>query len=78
MKPTVEIQNWLICAVDDEHEILVGDAVDHPVLGSQYIHTSAIVRKDLGAGEVETRNTLYKLVGPKWMPAKASAASRTI
>jgi hypothetical protein len=79
-KPTVEIQNWILVAIDRDTEILVGDAINHPYLGSGNVHTSAVVHKDIEAGTVETRNTRYKLVGPQFTlyHTKASAESARV
>lgn len=63
VKPTVKISQWHVA-----HNRLHGISIDHPRFdpGTEVI-TSAIVAKpnDLKDGAiVETRNTLYKLIGP--------------
>lgn len=62
-KPVVQIKDWAIATICD-YECLFGRTLDHPRLGECEVRTSPIVRKDIAGGEVETRNTLYKLIGP--------------
>lgn len=57
-KPEVEIHDWQI-----EGTVLFGEAVDHPELGSQRIRTSTIQKFSRDEGIVETRNTIYRLIG---------------
>lgn len=57
-KPEIEIHNWFIVG-----QVLWGDAIRHPTLGSQFIRTSTIQRFDRDEGVVETRNTVYRLIG---------------
>lgn len=57
-KPEVEIRNWFI-----EGGLLFGDAADHPHLGNQFIRSSTIQKFDREEGVVETRNTVYRLIG---------------
>lgn len=57
-KPEVEINNWHIVL-----NVLCGDAVDHPELGTGRLRSSTIQKFDRDEGIVETRNTIYRLIG---------------
>ena len=57
-KPEVEIHNWYIVG-----KVLFGDAKGHPELGSQFIRTPTIQKFIKDEGIVETRNTIYRLIG---------------
>jgi hypothetical protein len=58
-KPEVDLHNWEVA-----YPIAVfGDAKNHPVLGDASIKSSYIVRVDMNERIVETRNTIYRLIG---------------
>jgi hypothetical protein len=57
-KPEVKMHDWQILG-----DRLYGLAEDHPELGTQRITTSTIQSVDHAANTVETRNTIYRLVG---------------
>lgn len=72
-KPEVDIHNWEVA-----HPIAVfGDAKGHPILGDARIQSSYIVRVDMKERVVETRNTIYRLIGPsaKEQRLKANGAA---
>ena len=60
MKSIVTIKNWKIT---DEYGYyhLVGEAINHPNLGSQRITTSRLLKVDFVKMKAETLNTIYKL-----------------
>lgn len=60
IKPIVLMTNWIIIPLDEHSEILCGDAINHPILGSGRIYTSLILNKNNDV--IETRNTIYQLV----------------
>lgn len=71
VKPVVRIKEWRI----DNHflygdKVLYGIPENHPdpfgglVSNTKMITTSQVVKVDLEKREVETRNTLYQLIGP--------------
>jgi hypothetical protein len=62
MKPAVKIKDWYFRG-DEDGEQMVGFALDHPRLGAMHVVTSLIVKKDIENKRVETRNTVYELVG---------------
>ena len=45
--------------------VLIGHFLDHPTLGKNEAlsHTSAVLKYDEATGEIETRNSRYKLEG---------------
>lgn len=58
-KPKVKVKKWGII-----HNRLVGIAIDHPKRpGERDIISSPIVAQNVGQGWVETKNTMYELVG---------------
>lgn len=57
-KPEVQISNWYLL-----ENRLYGDAKGHPILGDGFVRTSSVLSVDLEAGIVETRNTIYRLIG---------------
>lgn len=57
-KPEVKMHDWQILG-----DRLYGLAEDHPELGTRRITTSTIQNVDHAANTVETRNTIYRLVG---------------
>lgn len=57
-KPEVEIHNWYV-----RGDRLFGDAKGHPELGDEFIKSSTILRADRDNGVIETRNTIYRLIG---------------
>lgn len=59
-KPVVRIKDWAIV-----ENILFGTALDHPRApggGESDIRSSRIIREDRAKGEIETQNTIYKLL----------------
>lgn len=64
-KPVVKIKDWAIVGPEGR-EILVGTALDHPRApggGESEVRTTTIVSRDVEKGLVETKNTVYQLVG---------------
>lgn len=64
-KPVVRIKDWAIVGPEGR-EILVGTALDHtraPGGGESEVRTTTIVSRDVEKGLVETKNTVYQLVG---------------
>lgn len=64
-KPLVRIKNYTFIGKKD-HQRLYGVALNHPrspTEGEWVVHTSPIVSYDKERGLVETKNTIYKLVG---------------
>lgn len=63
-KPVVRIKDYAFIGPEDR-QFLVGTALDHPRApnGESGVRTSAIVNYDKKNGLVETKNTIYKLVG---------------
>ena len=64
-KPVVRIKDWAIVGPEGR-EILVGTALDHPRApggGESEVRTTTIVSRDVEKGLVETKNTVYQLVG---------------
>ena len=64
-KPVVRIKDWAIVGPEGR-EILVGTALDHsraPGGGESEVRTTTIVSRDIENGLVETKNTVYQLVG---------------
>ncbi len=66
MKELIEMKNWSFETYGFDQRIvrLKGFIHNHPKLGdvNDVVMTSAIVRMDLEKKEVETMNTIYKLV----------------
>jgi hypothetical protein len=46
-------------------EVLIGYVKGHPRLGDKYIVSSSIMKLDREKAEVETLNTIYRLIGPE-------------
>ena len=62
-KPIVKIEDWQILYLSNNNCLqLVGMALNHPLLGTQFIYSSKIVEIDGTSMTVETLNTLYELV----------------
>lgn len=64
-KPVVKIKDWAIVGPEGR-EILVGTALNHPRApngGESEVRTTSIVRRDMANKVVETRNTVYHLIG---------------
>lgn len=64
-KPVVRIKDWAIVGPEGR-EILVGTALDHPRApggGESEVRTTTIVSRDVEKGLVQTKNTVYQLVG---------------
>lgn len=64
-KPVVRIKDWAIVGPEGR-EILVGTALDYPRApggGESEVRTTTIVSRDVEKGLVETKNTVYQLVG---------------
>jgi hypothetical protein len=61
------LTNWSRAYVTDEGlgYIVVGIFVDHPQFAGRAGHTSWVVKYDEETGEIETRNSRYKLEGPE-------------
>ncbi len=60
------IENWCKQECDLKYGlgfVIVGRFLDHPRLALKHGHTSYIVSHDEKTGEIETRNSRYKLVG---------------
>lgn len=61
-KPFVVIQNWTVCN-GDGYKFMRGQVIGHPdFTNGDVIRTSRIVNIDLDNDEVETLNTIYKLL----------------
>lgn len=58
------IENWRIIPLPNSCCIVIGRFLDHPILGKHggEFTSSAIVSFDPATGEVETRNSRYRLV----------------
>jgi hypothetical protein len=64
-KPVVQISRWHI-----DGEFLFGNVQDHPRFEKDYpVRTSRIQRRD--GDMVETKNTIYKLIGEEFVLADA-------
>lgn len=64
-KPVVRIKDYAFVGPEDR-QFLVGTALDHPRApggGESEVRTTTIVSYDKENGLVETKNTIYKLVG---------------
>lgn len=64
-KPVVRIKDWAIVGPEGR-EILVGTALDDPRApggGESEVRTTTIISRDVEKGLVETKNTVYQLVG---------------
>lgn len=62
-KPLVHIENAEFAIVFERGLVLIGDVIDHPMLGDlPGVITSTVLNQDLAAGIFETRNTIYQLV----------------
>jgi hypothetical protein len=74
-KPRVAIRAWTL--YDTE---LMGDAINHPRLGYERVRTSLILKVDMDAKTVETRNTVYVLSGEgrDYRSGTAVPAERTL
>lgn len=66
MKPTVDIEAWVI--VGNHLEGIPQNHQNHKegqrVTNGRWVYTSRIVRQDLENGIIETENTIYKLGNP--------------
>ena len=63
IKPTVTIKDWSLLRAPNSSYRLTGNAIDHPAMINPvtFVTTSRILKADFEKGEVETRNTIYKL-----------------
>lgn len=68
-KGTIEDWRKVPCGDYGLGYMIYGYTPDHPEFagmgrGDTYFHTSYVVKHDETTGEIETRNSRYKLVGP--------------
>jgi hypothetical protein len=64
-----EITNWFkLPASHGLGYYIVGQFQNHPEFGQKFTNTSWVERHDLETGEIETRNSMYRLVGPETAP----------
>jgi len=59
------IQHWhkYECGTKGLGYLIRGQFIDHPYFAGEYGQTSYVVAHDEATGEIETRNSRYKLVG---------------
>lgn len=63
MKPSSKIKNWGIYRVGEKVK-LYGDAIDHHRIGDMVdVTTTSVIAIHKEINKVETRNTMYTLIG---------------
>lgn len=61
------IQNWhkQPCGDHGLGYMIMGTLLDHPTIPVKHTNTSYVVKHDEATGEIETRNSRYRLIGPE-------------
>ena len=62
MKPRYKYSTAISEAIHEGNSARIF-TVDHPVFGSEWVRTSAVVKYDKETGEIETRNSVYEYIG---------------
>jgi len=65
------IENWHKEGCDGHGGLgylIMGTLLDHPHIPVKHTNTSLVLKHDAATGEIETRNSRYRLVGPEGRP----------